>query len=118
MTTFLQNLRNHLDQMDMSLDQLAREAGISRNTIYSWYKNDRNPKLDDAFTLCEVLHVNIMYLLTGSEHFVNMHPAVDEMISLMGTLDTENKWKLVGAAKLICEPSASLVPQFRNNYSD
>ncbi|WP_343109578.1 helix-turn-helix transcriptional regulator [Weissella cibaria] len=53
----------------MSLQQVAKSAGLSQNMIYQ-YKNV-NPKAETLQTLADVLGVSVDYLLGNSD---NMHP--------------------------------------------
>ena len=63
--TISQRLFEIMKENDISVGQLSRLTGISRQTIYDWQKKNTNPGADKIMLLCAALEVTPEMLLTG-----------------------------------------------------
>ncbi|MCM0595198.1 helix-turn-helix domain-containing protein [Weissella uvarum] len=74
----------------MSLQKVAEDAGLSKNTIYKWKNNEQQPRRVTVKAVAEVLGVSVDYLLGNTDE---MHPkqsnAVTEKIDLRKVDDSE-----------------------------
>lgn len=51
---------------DMTLQELAKKAGLGTNSIYRW--REMNPKMDNLTAVADVLHVSVDYLLGNTDN--------------------------------------------------
>lgn len=59
-------IKKQAAKYDMTLQQLAKEAGLGTNSIYRW--REMNPKMDSLTAVAEVLHVSVDYLLGNTDN--------------------------------------------------
>lgn len=63
--TISQRLFEIMKEKDISVGQLSRLTGISRQTIYDWQKKNTNPGADKIMVICEALQIVPEELLIG-----------------------------------------------------
>ena len=67
--TINQRLFAIMERKHISIPELGRMTGISRQTIYDWKKKETNPSADKIMVLCEALEITPEELLVGkSDH--------------------------------------------------
>ena len=54
-----------MNEKGVSVGQLSRMTGISRQTIYDWQKKNTNPGADKIMIICETLQITPEELLVG-----------------------------------------------------
>jgi len=54
----MQDIRKEIIASNISITELSRQSGISRQTIYSIINQDVYPKISTVKALCDVLGVN------------------------------------------------------------
>lgn len=64
--TISQRIFSILREQNLSQKELAQYTGISPAAISSWKSKGTNPSSDKIISICEFLHVEPYYLLTGS----------------------------------------------------
>lgn len=65
MNTFLLRLKEELDYQGITQKELAFKAGLSINTIHSWFSKDIIPPLDSAYKVAKVINQPLEYLING-----------------------------------------------------
>ncbi len=53
--TFAANLRRHRHAVGLSIDAVARELSVARNTVYRWERGERVPRPKEQDQLAAVL---------------------------------------------------------------
>ncbi len=71
--TISERLFEIMNEKKISVPELGRMTGISRQTIYDWKKKNTNPGADKIMIICEVLHITPEELLTGKTDAVLDH---------------------------------------------
>lgn len=61
------NIRDSRKNKKMTQKQLAKEIGVSHNTISDWESGNHKPDADMIMTLCKVLDVDANYMLDWEE---------------------------------------------------
>jgi transcriptional regulator with XRE-family HTH domain len=64
--TISERLFQVMSEKGISVPDLARLTGISRQTIYDWQKKNTNPGADKIMIICESLGITPAELLLGS----------------------------------------------------
>jgi hypothetical protein len=67
MNDFLTRVDDLLTRDRRTKRWLAEQINRSENTVYSWYYNDRQIKLDDAVAVAHALGVSVSYLVYGED---------------------------------------------------
>lgn len=62
---FLDRIARLRRALDVSLDELAREAGLARGTLSNW-RDDRTPDMTSLLQVAEALGVQAMWLWNGT----------------------------------------------------
>ena len=66
MGIFKENLKAILRNTNLSVKEIAAAAGVKKRTIDNWVSpGETNPNALDLQKICEVLNINMEYLLTG-----------------------------------------------------
>ena len=63
--TISERLFRIMKEKNISIPELSRMTGISRNTIFDWHKKNTNPGSDKIITICRALEITPEQLLTG-----------------------------------------------------
>ena len=48
-----------MEARDMTVEELAEAVGISKATIYAYWKDKQRPSLDSMIAICKVFHCNL-----------------------------------------------------------
>lgn len=73
--TLLERIKELAKKQGYSLSKLNDQAGLGKNTIYSWKHKD--PSVENLQKVAEVLHVSTDYLLGNTEDTSSSKNAVD-----------------------------------------
>ena len=68
--TISERLFEIMKEKEISVGNLSRLTGISRQTIYDWQKKNTNPGADKIMIICEALQVTPEELLAGKRNNV------------------------------------------------
>ena len=68
--TISERLFEIMKKKEISVGNLSRLTGISRQTIYDWQKKNTNPGADKIMIICEALQVTPEELLAGKRNNV------------------------------------------------
>ena len=63
--TISERLFGIMEKKNISMSELSRMTGISRNTIFDWHKKNTNPGADKIMAICRALEITPEQLLTG-----------------------------------------------------
>ena len=63
--TISERLFRIMEKKNISMSELSRMTGISRNTIFDWHKKNTNPGSDKIMAICRALEITPEQLLTG-----------------------------------------------------
>ena len=63
--TISERLFGIMEKKNISMSELSRMTGISRNTIFDWHKKNTNPGSDKIMAICRALEITPEQLLTG-----------------------------------------------------
>lgn len=63
--TISERLFRIMEGKNISMPELSRMTGISRNTIFDWHKKNTNPGADKIMAICRALEITPEQLLTG-----------------------------------------------------
>lgn len=63
MATFQERLKELRKAQNLKQSELAEKLGVSMYTVSVWERGERKPEYDNLDALCEVLNVNLGYLL-------------------------------------------------------
>ena len=63
--TISERLFRIMEEKNISMSELSRMTGISRNTIFDWHKKNTNPGSDKIMAICRALEITPEQLLTG-----------------------------------------------------
>jgi transcriptional regulator with XRE-family HTH domain len=67
-------VKQKLDEMGKSQNELARVIGVSSAQASAWVVNDRIPRADDCLKIADYLGVSVRWLLTGEEEEPGVTP--------------------------------------------
>jgi transcriptional regulator with XRE-family HTH domain len=65
---FCERLRSLRQSHDLTLEQLANELGLVKQTINNWEKGVRAPSLEASIALAEYFNVSLDYLVGLSDN--------------------------------------------------
>jgi len=68
--TISERLFEIMKEKEISVGNLSRLTGISRQTIYDWQKKNTNPGADKIMIICEALQITPEELLAGKRNNV------------------------------------------------
>jgi transcriptional regulator with XRE-family HTH domain len=92
---FPERLRNLMDVKRITQEDLAREVGVSRMTIYKWTVGRSGPKLDQLIALTAVFHVSADYLIGRADAPAIGMADVQRLTGLSGVaLENLKRWRL------------------------
>ena len=102
-------IRERRKELGMTLDELARAVGVSKQTIFRYEdRTIENIPIDKLHKIAGKLNVSIAYLLelkveVGYEDFIALKEkeGFRELISTLKEMDSEKIKKLVEMAKII-----------------
>ena len=102
-------IRERRKELGMTLDELARAVGVSKQTIFRYEdRTIENIPIDKLHKIAGKLNVSIAYLLdlkveVGYEDFIALKEkeGFRELISILKEMDSEKIEKLVEMAKII-----------------
>lgn len=80
---FLERVTYVLGKKSATRPWLAKESGVSLDTINGWYNKGRLPKLNDAIRIAEALQVSVDYLATGRVVETVDDPDLAEMCDML-----------------------------------
>ena len=63
--TISERIFDRLKQLSMTQKEFAEKTGIQQSTISEWKKNKTNPSSDKILSICRVLDVTPVWLLSG-----------------------------------------------------
>lgn len=63
MATFQERLKELRKAQNLKQSELAEKLGVSMYTVSVWERGERKPEYDNLDALCDVLNVNLGYLL-------------------------------------------------------
>lgn len=63
-------LAHLLERRNMSADDIARESGLSRTTIFNWLRGDRSPSIDQLEALAVGFKFNDWRKVLPTEKFI------------------------------------------------
>ena len=81
-TTLGQRIRTQRQRLGLSAAELARRAGVTRDTLSEWERDATAPRSNRLLTLAGVLETNIGWLLEGHGHCAPQTDADSEMAGL------------------------------------
>ncbi|PKL28916.1 MAG: hypothetical protein CVV46_03695 [Spirochaetae bacterium HGW-Spirochaetae-2] len=67
-------VRQKLDQMAVSQNELARAIGASSAQVSAWVTNNRIPRADATLKIADYLGVSVRWLLTGEPEKPGLTP--------------------------------------------
>ena len=92
---YLEKLDNIRKAQGFSRCDLARQAGLSDNTIYNWYNNRKcQPTIFALEKVCEVLNLTLSSFFADNS-FDDLSPDQIELLHLWSSLDEGNKKSLL-----------------------
>ena len=102
-------IRERRKELGMTLDELARAVGVSKQTIFRYEdRTIENIPIDKLHKIAGKLNVSMAYLLdlkveVGYEDFIALKgkEGFRELISILKEMDSEKIEKLVEMAKII-----------------
>lgn len=102
-------IRERRKELGMTLDELARSVGVSKQTIFRYEdRTIENIPIDKLHKIAGKLNVSMAYLLdlkveVGYEDFIALKEkeGFRELISILKEMDSEKIEKLVEMAKII-----------------
>ena len=102
-------IRERRKELGMTLDELARAVGVSKQTIFRYEdRTIENIPIDKLHKIAGKLNVSMAYLLdlkveAGYEDFIALKEkeGFRELISILKEMDSEKIEKLVEMAKII-----------------
>ena len=102
-------IRERRKELGMTLDELARAVGVSKQTIFRYEdRTIENIPIDKLHKIAGKLNVSIAYLLdlkveVGYEDFIALKEkeGFRELISILKEMDSKKIKKLVEMAKII-----------------
>ena len=102
-------IRERRKELGMTLDELARAVGVSKQTIFRYEdRTIENIPIDKLHKIAGKLNVSMAYLLdlkveVGYEGFIALKEkeGFRELISILKEMDSEKIEKLVEMAKII-----------------
>lgn len=102
-------IRERRKELGMTLDELARAVGVSKQTIFRYEdRTIENIPIDKLHKIAGKLNVSMAYLLdlkveVGYEDFIALKEkeGFRELISILKEMDSEKIKKLVEMAKII-----------------
>lgn len=100
---FIDRLEIILEGQDLTVAELARKAGISKQTIYSWKKRGVEPSITFVTAIADCLGLSLDFLVRGDTKIYGLHPAQKNVVEMMNTLSDNDKWRLLGAIETIVE---------------
>jgi transcriptional regulator with XRE-family HTH domain len=80
--TLGQRIRQRRRELGLSTAELARRAGVTRDTLADWERDQTAPRSNRLLTLAGVLEASIIWLLEGQGHCAPANDAAGEMASL------------------------------------
>ena len=80
--TLGQRIRTQRQRLGLSAAELARRAGVTRDTLAEWERDGTAPRANRLLTLAGVLETNIGWLLEGHGHCAPQTDADSEMAAL------------------------------------
>ena len=66
-TTFAENLTNKRKELGLKQREMAKSLGVKIRRYQSWEEGRSEPCLNHCTLLCEILHVDDMYLFVKTE---------------------------------------------------
>jgi len=93
---FHERLDMILESQDMTVADLARKSGISKQTIYTWKKRGVAPSIDFVTIIADTLGLSLDFMIRGDTTIRGIHPAQKKVLELMNTLSDNDKWRLLG----------------------
>lgn len=102
-------IRERRKELGMTLDELARAVGVSKQTIFRYEdRTIENIPIDKLHKIAGKLNVSMAYLLdlkveVGYEDFIALKEkeGFRELVSILKEMDSEKIEKLVEMAKII-----------------
>lgn len=102
-------IRERRKELGMTLDELAKAVGVSKQTIFRYEdRTIENIPIDKLHKIAEKLNMSMAYLLdlkveVGYEDFIALKEkeGFRELISILKEMDSEKIKKLVEMAKII-----------------
>ena len=102
-------IRERRKELGMTLDELARAVGVSKQTIFRYEdRTIENIPIDKLHKIAEKLNVSVTYLLdlkveVGYEDFIALKEkeGFKELIAVLKEMDSEKIKKLTEMAKII-----------------
>lgn len=77
MLQFWNNVKDELDYYGKTQKELAKNIGVSYNTLQSWINRDRLPNAEQAVKIATSLHCTVEFLVTGKKpHGIHEHSKV------------------------------------------
>ncbi|TGE57225.1 helix-turn-helix transcriptional regulator [Weissella confusa] len=94
--TLFERTKETASNRGLSIQQVAKKAGLGINSIYRW--KERNPTSSNIKAVADVLGVSVDYLLGNTDE---MHPAPNadkqEPINLAETVDDSERDNVISA---------------------
>lgn len=84
---------------ETTIEAVAHEAGLTRNSYNSLKKNGVLPRADVALKMARALNVPIEYLLTGVESSGTLPQDVNEIVAYLLTLKADDRRLIAGMIK-------------------
>ena len=83
----LRQLRN---EKGLSIRELAKEIGISHNTLAAYERHDMMPSLENGYIMAEYFEIPIEYFLKGKKVFTDFNDStLLELFREVDEMDTE-----------------------------
>ena len=100
--TISERLFEIMKEKEISVGNLSRLTGISRQTIYDWQKKNTNPGADKIMIICEALQVTPEELLAGKRNNVAIDHGIEiELIKEYQELSDTKKKRLLAYMNML-----------------
>lgn len=98
-TAILQKIQYYKKEKGWSDYELTKRAGLSPNILQNWEKRKSAPSLKTLESLCNVLGISVISLLSDNKELVALTKEQKELLALWNTLSPEQKRSVMSLIK-------------------
>ncbi len=111
---YLEKLTELRKEQGLSIGKLTVMAGLSENTIYNWYKKERNvqPTVYTLKTVCDVLGISLSCLFAESEKEY-LSAQEEKVLALFSKLDEKQRELCLEIMKAFAATDTKHVEDFK-----